>query len=250
MNTRITVPFIVASVMALIVFTIPAAAQATLQAGGGIGVVLPQADYGGSTIDYYNGTKYGLGSGFNLHAKGRLGLVGFRLAGEISYSSLSNDGYSEPGQGKVEVRHTHLSFKVGPEFHLAVPLMPFTPYLGANVALNRIGGETTFQGVSKVSSATYSMESATRLGLGLTAGLLVSFGPLTSLDINVGYNLMNLSGKEWKDVNPTQDQRIDTYLALNDDKDPAYVPLSDRHVVSSARNIHTLEIKATIMFGL
>jgi opacity protein-like surface antigen len=250
MKTRIAVTFIVALVIALTAFTIPTAAQVTLQAGGGIGLVFPQADYGGSTIDYYNGTKYGLGSGFNVHAKGRIVVVGFRLAGKISYSSLSNDGNSEPGQGKVEVSHSHLSVKVGPEFHLAVPLMPFTPYLGANVALNRIGGETTFQGVSRVSSATYSMESATRLGLGLTGGLLVSFRPLTSLDINVGYNLVNLSGKEWKDMNPTQDQRIDTYLALNDEKDPAYAPSSDRHVVSSARNIHTLEIKATILFGL
>lgn len=233
-----------------IAYAVPASGQAGFQLGGGIGLTMPAADYGGSTIDYFQGSKYGLGTGFNLHAKARLGLIGFRLAGELDYSSLSNDGYSEPGQGKVEVSHQVLSFKVGPEIHFSIPMMPFTPYVGANVALNRFSGETVFQGVSKVSSATYSMESTSRLGIGFSGGVLFSLAPLTSMDVGIGYNLMNVSGTEWNDVNPTQDQRIDTYLTLNDEADPAYVPADDKHVVSNARNIHSIQIRVSILFGL
>ncbi|HAL57900.1 MAG TPA: hypothetical protein DCP63_15925 [Bacteroidetes bacterium] len=227
-----------------------AKAQITLQAGGGIGYVVPAADYKGETADYYAGKNYGLSNGFNIHAKGRVGLIGLRLTGEVSYSSLSNDGESEPGKGKVEIKHKILAIKIGPEFHLSVPLLPITPYLGANVALSSFSGETTFQGVAKVSSATYSMESATRLGLGFSGGVILSVGPAMRLDLGFGYNLMNASGKEWKDVNQSQDQRIDTYLALNDDKDPAYKPLDDKHVVENGRNIQSIQITATIMFGL
>lgn len=250
MRTVQRTSFIATLLTLAIMATVPAFGQVDFKVGGGIGLVMPAADYGGSTIDYFAGTKYGLGTGYNLHAKARLGLVGFRLTGEAAYSSLSNDGYSEPGQGKAEVSHQILSIKVGPEIQFSLPAMPMTPYLGANVALHRFSGETVFQGVSKVSSATYSLESATRLGIGFNGGVLLSLAPLTSLDISVGYNLMNLSGSEWRDLNPTQDQRIDTYLALNDEADPAYQPADDKHVVSKARTIHSIQLGITILFGL
>lgn len=250
MKNKNRFPIIVGILALTAMVASPAPGQVTFKVGGGIGLVMPAADYGGSTIDYYTGTKYGLGTGYNLHAKARLGLVGFRLTGEAAYSSLSNDGYAEPGQGRVEVSHQILSIKVGPEIQFSLPAMPMTPYLGANVALHRFSGETVFQGVSKVSSASYSLESATRLGVGFSGGVLLSLAPLTSLDISVGYNLMNLSGSEWRDLNPTQDQRIDTYLALNDEADPAYQPADDKHVVSKARNIHSIQLGITILFGL
>lgn len=250
MKMRNCFSILVAFVVFTAVFAVPVVGQVDFKVGGGIGLVMPAADYGGSTIDYYNGAKYGLGTGYNLHAKARLGLVGFRLAGEVDYSSLSNDGYSEPGQGKVEISHQILSIKVGPEIHLSIPMAPITPYLGVNAALHRFSGETVFQGVSGVSSASYSLESATRIGVGVNGGVLISLAPFTSLDVSIGYNLMNLSGKEWKDLNPTQDQRIDTYLALNDEQDPAYQDGNARHVVGAARDIHSIQIGVTILFGL
>ncbi len=64
--------------------------QVTLQVGGGLGVLVPSGDYGGSTIDYYRGTKYGLSSAVNLHGKVRTGFVDFILFGEVDYASLSN----------------------------------------------------------------------------------------------------------------------------------------------------------------
>jgi len=237
--------------VALVALTItPSRSQVNIKLGGGIGLTIPSSDFSGSTIDYYNGSSYGLSSGLNIHGKAKIGLFGFNLAGEIDYSSLSNTGNSEPGQGKVDISQKILSLKVGPEFHLSLPALPVTPYIGANLALNSFSGETTFQGVSKVPSATYSVKGAMRFGVGFLAGTEVSIGPLLSLDFNVSYNLMNVSGKEWDDVNPGINQRIDSYLSLNDDLDPLYAAGDDKHFISNARSIHSILFTASILFGL
>ncbi|MDP1995227.1 MAG: outer membrane beta-barrel protein, partial [Ignavibacteria bacterium] len=177
-------------------------AQVNIKLGGGLGMISPASDLSGSTIEYYSGTNYGLGSGLNVNGKAKLGFAAFNLTGEIDYSTLSNTGNSEPGQGSVEISQKIISLKVGPEFRLGLPMVPVTPYLGFNLAMNSFSGETTFQGVSKVSSATYSMKSATRFGVGFYAGAEVSVGPFLSLDFNLSYNLMNVAGKEWNDANP------------------------------------------------
>ncbi len=228
-----------------------AQSQITLQAGGGLGVAFPAGDFGGSTMDYYSGTKYGLSTGFNLHGKIRAGLTGITLMGEVGYSSLTNKGNAEPpAQGNVEVSQKIVSVKVGPEYHFKLPAAPLEPYVGANLALNLISGETTFQGVSKVSSATYSVKSASRFGIGLNGGTIFSLGPLVSLDIALQYNIMNLFGKGYEDVNPSQNQRIDAYLALNDNPDPAFAPNDDKHFISSSRTIHSFMLTASLIFGL
>ena len=227
-----------------------APAQVKVQVGGGLGVVVPSSDFGGSTVDYYSGTKYGLSTGYNIHGKARFGVLGFALVGGVDYASLSNSGNSEPGIGKVEVNQKILSLKVGPEFNINIPLSPVKPYLDVTIAVNRFSGETTFQGVSKVSSATYVVESVTRIGLGAGGGVVISLGPLLNLDIGLHYNLMNLAGKSWNDVNPLQDQRIDSYLSLNDDKDPLYLAGSDKHFIGNSRSIHSIQLTASVLFGL
>jgi opacity protein-like surface antigen len=239
------------ALVALTLLTItPSSSQVNLKLGGGIGVMSPAAELSGSTLDYYSGSRYGLSSGLNIHGKAKIGLSGLDLAGEIDYASLSNSGNSEPGQGSVDISKKILSLKVGPEFHLNVPATPVTPYIGANIALNTFSGETTFQGVAKVPSATYSVKSATRLGVGLSAGAEVSIGPFTSLDFNVSYNWMNISGSAWEDVNPGINQRIDSYLALNDGQDPEYAAGNDKHFISNERRIHSIVFTASILFGL
>ena len=239
------------ALITLIALTItPSRSQVNIKLGGGIGLTIPSSDFSGSTQDYYNGSRYGLSSGLNIHGKAKIGLSGFNLVAGIDYSSLSNTGNSEPGQGKVDISQKILSLKVGPEFRLSLPALPVTPYIGANLALNRFSGETTFQGVSKVPSATYSVKDATRFGLGFSVGTEVSIGPLLSLDFNISYNLMNISGKEWNDVNPGINQRIDSYLFLNDDRDPLYVAEDDKHFISNARSIHSILFTASILFGL
>lgn len=227
-----------------------ATSQVTLQVGGGLGILMPRSDYGGSTIEYYRGTKYGLSNGINLQAKARLRFIGLSLVGEVDYSSLRNSGNSEPNQGRVEVSQKVYSLKVGPELQFKLPALPVTPYLGANAAIHRFSGETTFQGVSKVPSATYVVQSASRLGIGASGGVLLKLYESLFLDLGLHYNLMNISGKSWEDVNPLLDQRLDSYLALNDERDPAFLPNDDKHFIAAQRAIHSLLLTATIMFSL
>jgi hypothetical protein len=248
-NLRL-VRFAAAAACLMAVMIQPSLSQVTLKLGGGLGLVMPAGDFGGSTTDYYSGTRYGLGNGINIQGKAKIGLVGFNLAGEIDYASLSNNGNSEPGQGAVDISQKILSLKVGPEFRLSVPLAPVVPYISANVALNKFSGETTFQGVSKVPSATYSVKGAARLGIGFAAGVEVSVGPLLSLDFNLAYNLLNVSGKEWEDVNPATNQRIDSYLALNDSPDPHYASGDDKHFLSNGRSIHSVLVTVSVLFGM
>jgi len=238
----------------LVVFSaasiVPLDAQVALKLGGGIGITSTVSDLNGNTMEYYSGTRYGLNSGMNIHGKAKIGLSGLDLVGEMDYSSLGNTGNSEPGQGNVELSQKIFSLKAGPELHISIPALPIAPYIGVNVAWNRFSGETIFRGVAKVASATYSVKEATRLGVGFTIGTEVSIGPALTLDFTTSYNFMNLSGNEWEDVNPTINQRIDTYLSLNDSKDPQFVAGDDKHFVANDRSIHSMLFTVSILFGL
>jgi opacity protein-like surface antigen len=236
--------------IALLLDAVPAAAQLTLQAGGGVGLAMPMGDYGGSTMEYYKGTKYGLANGVNVHARARVGALGIRVVGEVAYSRFSNSGNSEPGQGKIDVTQQMLTMMIGPEYSFSVPLSPVSAYLGAHAGVHIIGGSTTFQGVSKVPSVTADIQSGTRIGLGGTVGVIVNVGTGLNLDIAARYDAVNLLGKLWDDPNPLDDQRLDSYLSLNDDPDPLYRPNDDKHFINSSRNISTFHITATLMFGL
>jgi len=221
-----------------------------LQAGAGLGYEVPAGDYAGTTVDYYAGTKYGLSGGINFHAKGRVGAAGFQLAAEIGYSSFSNSGNAEAsGQGKVEISQKVLSVKIGPEYMINIPAVPLKPYLGANLALNTITGQTTFTGVASVPSGTFDVKSATRFGLGIGGGLVYKMGPLMSLDLSLSYNLINLFGKKYVVTDPTNPGRIDSYVQLNDDKDPVAVDGSD-HIIGASRSISTMQAGLSLMFGI
>lgn len=248
-SERIATTF-VAFLALLTLCSFPAQAQLTLQGGVGIGMAMPAGDYGGSTIDFYQGTKYGLSSGLNLHGKVRVGALGARVASEVSYSSVSNSGNSEPGKGQVEVSQKILSLKLGPEYSFSLPFAPITPYLGGHATINIINGEVVFQGVSKVPSGTFKLQSGTRIGIGGTFGVMVSMGPLMSLDLAAHYDALNLLGKLWEDVNTIDDQRLDSYLAINDEPDPLYNPASDKHFINSSRTIRAFYFTVTVMFGL
>ncbi|MBF8294536.1 MAG: hypothetical protein HW389_1081 [Bacteroidetes bacterium] len=239
------------SVLLLLIFVAALAhAQFTFQIGAGVGVAIPASDYAGTTVDFYNGTKYGLGSGLNLQAKTRFGLLGLRLTGEVDYSSFGKSGEAQPGQGTIDLSQKVVAIKVGPEFYMGVPFAPVTPYIGINVALSRFSGQVQFQGVAKVPSATYDLATAVRLGAGFNGGVLVKLGSFTSLDLGVSYDLMNASDKAWEDTNRAQDQRLDSYIALNDNRDPLYRAGDEKHFINNARDINAFQVKATIMVGL
>lgn len=224
--------------------------QITLQGGVGLGMMSPQGDYAGTTEDYYAGTKYGLSSGFNLHGKLRVGLLSFKVFGEVDYSMLSNSGNSQPGQGEVEVSHNILSLKIGPEFSLPIPMLPVTPYGQINIQFNTFTGETKFQGVSNVPSNTFELESASRIGFGAGIGALIDISPLMQLDVQVEYNLMNPGGREYLDTDPSANKRYEVYEALNDGIDPLAVIPSTEHFVQEERSISSLLFKVTLMVGI
>ncbi len=245
MSTRIRkVRTVLLSAAVLLCLTSVSNGQISLQVGGGLGYAMPSSDFSGSTVEYFAGKNYGLSSGLNIHGKLRFGILGLRLAGEASYSFFSNDGEAQPGQGTLETKKRILALKVGPEFHLSLPAVPITPYLGLNVAFNSFSGSTTFQGVSGVSSGTFDLTGASRIGIGGTVGTLVNLAG-TNLDIALHYNLHNLTGKGWEGA----DNLIDTFTGLNDDKDPAYAPGDNKHVVQNSRSIHSIVLSVSVMFG-
>lgn len=246
MNKQFT---IIAFLLAILIFSSEINAQISFQVGGGLGYTIPSADYSGTTIDFYNGTKYGLESGINFHAKARLNLLLISAFGEIGYSSLSGNGESEPGQGSVDISHKIVSIKLGPEFHLGVPMTPLTAYLQVFGAYNTISGTVEFQGVSNVPSGSYDLASASRIGAGAGVGVIYSFSGF-DLDFNIQYHLVNLGGKEYKIENITSHERLDNYTSLNDGKDPLYNINSTGHFIKNDRALDTVELKLSILFGL
>jgi hypothetical protein len=247
-SDSLTVRFLIILAAALFLTT-PTLSQITFQVGVGGGMAIPSSDYSGTTVDFYNGTKYGLKSGVTLNAKVRAGVLGLRGAGEVNYSMFSNTGEATPGRGSVDISQKVLSLKVGPEFSFGLPLMPIKPYLGANLSLNTFSGTVKFQGITALPSDENELKSATRIGFGFTGGVLLSLGGMT-LDVSAAYDMMNASGKAWEDQNPTKDQRLDSYLTLNDEKDPLYKSGDATHFISNSRSINALQARATLMIGL
>ncbi len=218
--------------------------QIKFSIGPTIGYTGPMGDFGGTTIDYYNGTKYGLNGGVNFGAQAKLKLLILNIKGSAAYTSLSNSGNSEPGQGSVETNMKLLTFGLGTEFHLPIPLVPVNPYIGLELLFTNFNGETVFNGVARVPSGTYSMTSTSRTGLGVGAGVEISFGKKSSLDIGVKYNMYNLIGRSFSGG----DNRIDTYTSLNDAADPLYSTDHDKHPVSSSRLISAFQFNLSYLF--
>ena len=232
-----------------LLLTVSAYTQITIQIGGGLGATSPTGNYAGTTIDFYNGSKYGLGTGFNLHAKARVGLLGFNLFGMIDYSTLSSGiGEGEPGRGEVENSQNIFSLKAGPEFNISIPLFPVGFYLDGFVSVNTISGTVKFQGLTKVPSGEYDIESATRFGIGAGGGVLVDILPVVTLDFGIHYNAYNLFQKQYT-TNVTSHERLDAYTSLNDDKDPLYNTTDDR-IIGESRSMNAWQFTLTAMIGL
>ncbi len=223
--------------------------QVSFQIGGGLGYISPVGDYGGSTMDFYNGTKYGMSSGFNYHAKARVGLLGLNMFGIIEYSTVSGDGESEPGQGEVENTHGIFSLKAGPEFNFSVPLSPVGFYLDGFVSVNTFSGTVKFQGVSQVPSGEYDLESATRFGVGAGGGVLLDILPVVTLDLGVHFNLYNVFGQQYTGTS-TNPKRLDSYTSLNDEKDPLYGTDDDLFIIENSRAINAWQFTLTAMVGI
>lgn len=222
--------------------------QITLQVGGGLGIVSPSGNYAGSTIDFYNGTHYGLGSGFNMHAKVRVGMLGLNLFGMIDYSTLSGEGEGEPGRGQVEITHKIFSLKAGPEFNVSIPLSPLGFYLDAFISMNIFNGTVSFQGLTKVPSGDYDLETTTRFGAGAGGGVLIDILPVVTLDFGIHYNAYNAFSKQYT-TNVSSPGRLEVYTSLNDDKDPLY-QITEDNIVGESRALNAWQYTLTVMVGI
>ncbi|MGH2575114.1 MAG: outer membrane beta-barrel protein [Ignavibacteria bacterium] len=234
----------------LVLMSGSAVSQVKFALGPTLGLTLPTGDYSGTTLDYYVGTKYGQSTGLNLGLVVKAGLgpiINIRVAGIFSF--LKNEGNSEPGQGFIEVKNGLFMISAGPEFSFKLPASPVKPYAGVDLLFTSISGETSFQGVSRVPSGTFDMSTASRIGLGFGAGVEYTLSKKYILDFTIRFNLINLTGKEFEDVNPTDDRRLDSYLALNDAKDPVYPTDIDKHPIGNDRSISVVMFNLAFLFG-
>ncbi len=217
--------------------------------GPSAGLTVPVADYSGSTLDYYNGVQYGLGTGLNIGGvfKAKLPIL-INIRAAINYSFLSNSGAASTSGSSIEVKHNILLISVGPEFNFSLPGSPIKPYAGVDLLLSTFSGETMFQGVTGVPSGTYSMSSATRTGIGLGLGAEFKLGK-NAVDVGLRYNLHNLFSKSYEGPYDS-DRRLDAYTSLNDAKDPRYPQDISDHPVGTDRNISSLQINIAFLFGL
>jgi hypothetical protein len=228
----------------ILLFVPQANAQISFQIGGGLGYSVPSGDYGGTTVDFYNGEKYGMESGINFHAKARLGLLFINAFGEVGYTTFSGEGDAPSGGGTIKNSQKIVSMKVGPEFAMNIPLSPVTPYLQGFVAVNTISGSVEFTNVSTELNGEHDIASATRIGLGAGIGAVFSLGGI-KLDANIQYHIINMGGKEFNKSILAVVDPLDTYINLNDDKDPG-----SNGKISDSRNISAMEFKLSLMFGL
>lgn len=238
--------YISIAILTLFLFQNISNSQVKFSLGPSAGITIPSGDYGGTTLNYYSGTSFGLSSGFNVGAilKANLPVISFRLG--INYSSLKNTGNSEPGQGSVDVKQSFFMISAGPEYAINIPASPIKPYLGLDLLMTSFSGQTTFQGVSRVPSGTYDMSSASRIGLGFGAGVGFAIGKKMSLDVGFRYNFHNLFGKSFTGT----DDRLSSYTSLNDDKDPVNPSDLDKHPIGSSRSITTIQFNLGFLFGL
>jgi len=231
-----------------------------LYIGPTVGITAPTGDYSGTTMEYYSGTKYGLSTGFNIGALLKSNIGPFILRGSANYSFLNNSGSAEPNDGFIEHKSNIFTLSAGPEFVLTSVPTSIKPYLGADILLSFISGRSTFSSVDFVPDGTFDMQSAARLGLGFGAGFEYSLGAGNILDISIRYgnildisiryNLVNLIGKEFNDVTPSENRRLDSYLSLNDDRDPVNPNDINRHPIGSSRSISTFQFNISYLFGL
>ncbi len=220
--------------------------QVKFSAGPSLGMVFATGDYGGSTIEYYRGQKYGLDAGLNVGAMFKAKFPAISLRGDLHYASMSNSGNSESGKGYIEVKQNLFTIGVGPEFSIKNVSPSVTPYFGAQLLMTFFSGETTFQGVAKVPTGTFAMSSESRAGFGFGFGAEISIAGKYAVDFGFKYNLLNVLGRSFSSGS---DERLNSYLSLNDDKDPVAPSDPDKHPVSSDRSINVFRLDVAFLFG-
>lgn len=224
--------------------------QLSVKIGPMVGMTSPTVDYSGDAKDFYAGTKYGLRSGINYGAMGKivLGPINGRLS--ICYASLDNSGVANTDQpnSSLTVKNSIFMFTLGTEFGFGIPFSPVKPYAGIDLLITSISGSFKFQGTSGVTSDEKSIKSTSRTGLGFAVGAEVGFGKTFTMDLSLRYNLINLFGKSYEGVT-NSNNRVDAYTSLNDAADPNYSATNSNHPIGNDRSIATIQIQLGILFG-
>ncbi len=151
----------------------------------------------------------GLGFGAEIMAglKGKFSfpLLPVKIIADVNYTLLKgsediNFDYSgTPVKASVETETNFLSFGVGAEYSLLPG--PISPYVNATVNFTTIG-ELKYRYKITVNNTTMPTEEekfgdkASRTGIGIGAGVMISILPIVDLDIAAKYNIVNLLGKE------------------------------------------------------
>ena len=223
--------------------------QLGIELGVNGGATIPTGDYSGTMEHFYAGSKYGLTTGFNIGGYGNLTtpIISGRVS--LNYSSVSNDGSPGTGfgGGTIELKHNLFTIGIGPQYSIPIPQSPIKPFLIAELLIASISGEVSFQGISSIPSKTYDIPTVTRIGLGLTGGLNYDIGSY-GFDLSLKYCILNLSGKEFTSF--SDNARVNSYINLNDDKDPLYGTDPNVHVVSNDRDVSTFQINLGFHFTL
>ena len=221
-----------------------------IKIGPMIGLTSPTIDYGGDVKDFYAGTKYGMRSGVNFGAMGKIAIGPLNGRISVGYSSLSNTGVPNLNQpnSTLEVKNNILMFTIGTEFGFGIPFSPVKPYAGIDLLFSTFSGSRNFNNTAEVNSGEVSMKSASRTGLGFAIGAEVSFGKTLTADLSLRYNLHNMFGKEYEGVTNSNDRNL-AYNFLNDAKDPNYNGTDSKHPIGNDRSISTIQLQLGILFG-
>lgn len=221
----------------------------SIKLGPVLGLTSPTSDLAGNTEDFYNGTKYGLSSGMNFGAMGKInfGPIGGRVS--VVYSSLSNDGVADPDfpNSSLSLTNSQLMFTLGAEFGFNIPFTPIRPYADIDLLFTSVSGTFNFQGIQNVSSGENDIASSSRTGLGLALGSEIAFGKTFIMDLSIRYNMINLLGKEFTAV--TNANRIDSYKSVNDDADPDYNASDVKHPIGNSRTIANIQLQLGLLFA-
>jgi opacity protein-like surface antigen len=217
----------------------------SLQIGPTAGVTVPTGDYSGTVNDFYNGTKYGMSTGANFGALAKINTPIISGKAFVAYTMLSSSDNLTVG-GSMETKHHIVTFGIGPEYKLGLPMIPFRPYFDAMLLVSSVSGSLTTKSIPQLPSNTYDFDTETRTGLSVGVGSEFTLSPQFNLDINVRYNIFNMIGKKF---NQGQYQKIDSYNSLNDDADPLSAVSTD-HPVKSSRNMSAIQISVSVLFGL
>ncbi|MGB2867767.1 MAG: hypothetical protein WBD36_04905 [Bacteroidota bacterium] len=225
-----------------------ASAQEPMQIGLGGALLFPAGDYGGTTAEFYQGKSYGLSAGPGFHLKGRFECAGLSWFAQIEYFVIKNHGEAIPGQGRIDISGKLFVLKAGPEVSLDIPSLAATAYFGGDIAINNIGGDIAFQAAPNVPDESFIMNSASRLGFGFTAGLLMKLNPRSTLDVGASFNVVNPFRKSWTSDDPTA--RVSSYRSLNDAADPLFIRNDTNHFLEGSRSVNAFVVAISVLFAI